>query len=102
MEHSIEERVAMGAVVLDECERGWYRRIDIKALWITSTESCILGQVFGGFVRGTQELGIEGDRFEEERLGFELTASEYTSDFHGAICEQYEDAWRAEIRKRLA
>lgn len=102
MEHSIEERVAMGANVLDGHERGWYRRVDMNALYITSNESCILGQVFGGFVKGARELGIEGDRFEEQRLGFELTASEYASDFYGAICEQYEDAWRAEISRRLA
>jgi hypothetical protein len=100
MDISIEQRVANGAKLLDECEPRWFTVVDLEMLSITSTGTCILGQVYGGFVAGCRELGIEGDRAEEERLGFELTHEEYNSEFCPGIEEQIEDAWCAHVEAR--
>lgn len=98
---TIGERVEIGATVLDEYASDWYRFVDLELLDIRLIENCVLGQIFGSFQNGTRDLGIEGDRQEEERLGFELRHSEYCSENVGGIAEQYEDEWRGQIMLRL-
>lgn len=100
MDISIEQRVANGAKLLDERKPRWFTMVDLEIFTITSIDACILGQVYDGFVAGCRELGIEGDRDEEERLGFELTCEEYFSELCPEIEEQYEDAWCAQIEAR--
>ncbi len=97
---TIGERVELGATVLDEYASDWYRFVDLELLDIQSTQNCVLGQIFGSFKNGTRDLGFEGDRYEEERLGFELTHDEYCSKFVGGIAEQYEDEWRGHVMLR--
>lgn len=98
---TIGERVEIGATVLDEHASDWYRFVDLELLDIRLIENCVLGQIFGSFQNGTRDLGIEGDRCEEERLGFELRHSEYCSENVGGIAAQYEDEWRTQIMLRL-
>ena len=96
MDISIEQRVANGAKLLDEHQPRWFTMVDLEVFTIVSIDTCILGQVYGGFVAGCRELGIEGNRPEEERLGFELTHEEYLSE----LCLEIEDAWCTQIEAR--
>lgn len=100
MDISIEQRVANGAKLLDEREPRWFTMVDLEVFNIVSIDTCILGQVYGGFVTGCRELGIEGNRAEEERLGFELTCSEYTSELCPEVEQTIEHAWCAQIEAR--
>lgn len=100
MDISIEQRVTNGAKLLDEHEPRWFTMVELEVFNITSTSSCILGQVYGTFSAGTRELDIEGNRPEEERLGFELTHEEYNSEFCPEIQEEIEHAWYAQIEAR--
>lgn len=100
MSLTVGERVESGAKLLDDYASDWYRFVDLGRLDIQSIQNCILGQIFGSFRNGTRDLGFEGDRAEEERLGFEMTHDEYMSESVQAIAESIENAWCTQITLR--
>lgn len=51
------ERIAKGAVFLDERQPGWRRRVDLDKLDLFSLDDCVLGQVYGGS-RGVTKAGV--------------------------------------------
>lgn len=58
---TIEEartRVARGAAHLDHANPGWFQRIDVGTLTLSSCYSCTLGQLYGGFHQGLAPLGL--------------------------------------------
>ena len=85
----LAERVAAGAALLDERAPGWRAKIDLAVLDLDSDTSCILGQVFGGYVAGLERLG--GCRAVPH--GF---CVEYPPD--GADAQQLTQAWREYLR----
>jgi hypothetical protein len=56
---TIQERVERGAALLDSYHSTWYRGIEVDRLTIQNPDHCVLTQVFGGFVRGLQYIGLE-------------------------------------------
>lgn len=97
---SIEQRVTNGANMLDERTPDWYRQIR-KLIDIRSLGECVLGQVYGSWSRGSEIVGIDGDRESQEFYGFELTEDEYSSESFSLIAEQIETQWYIQINKRL-
>lgn len=96
MTATITERVAAGAALLDEKRPGWWRRIDLNTLVLSSPCNCILGQEFDEFWLGLDGLELDRDRAAE--LGFDAagpcdTRSEYAS---------LESAWTDLIEERRA
>lgn len=61
-------RVRRGARYLDEVYEGWEDIINIEELDIVSGTLCPLGQIFGAYIRGLNELGL-GYK-EEIKYGF--------------------------------
>ena len=54
-----EDRINAGAALLDEqVGPGWTSKVDSMTLDMSSSDRCVLGQVFGGFDEGCQSLGI--------------------------------------------
>lgn len=100
MDISIDHRVANGARLLDERNPRWFTMVNLEIFNIASVYTCILGQIYGDFVAGCRELGIEPNRAAEEWLGFELTHEEYLSELCPEIQEQFENAWCAQIEVR--
>lgn len=56
----MNQNVARGAAWLDDIDSGWYKKIDISQLDISSGESCICGQVF---LDKVNEINIDEDYF---------------------------------------
>jgi len=54
----LDARVHRGVEFLDEHVHDWRALIDPETLDLTSGHSCILGQCFGGFRDGREELGL--------------------------------------------
>ena len=55
---TVEERVARGAALLDEKMPGWYKRIDLGSLHMSSCHACILGQLYTEYSLGVAALDI--------------------------------------------
>lgn len=92
---TIIERVARGAALLDERVPGWETKINVRELRLGSCVHCVLGQLFSGFERGVDALGLL------------VAASAYGFAFAGELGQwSLEDmalraAWTAEIDRRL-
>lgn len=54
----VERRVQAGIKLLDSNKPGWRSLVDLNDLIITHYRHCILGQVFGGFDEGLEDLGL--------------------------------------------
>lgn len=50
------ERVAKGAALLDERLPGWWNKVDTKNLDTGDLDHCVLGQLYGDYVRGILSL----------------------------------------------
>ena len=53
-----EERVAVGASLLDRVMPGWPAKIELERLDIQSCTCCVLGQLYGDYGAGFGALGI--------------------------------------------
>lgn len=95
--YSIEaaKRVASGMELLDEKIPGWTKKIELESLNIAFSHDCILGQLFGNYLRGLRHLSLkEGDNF-----GFD--SGEHASDETIYITQSdLIEAWKNAIRKR--
>lgn len=91
------ERVARGAALLDRKRPGWFERIDVGTLKLSSCTHCVLGQLWVSedkssrdFSRALQELQLETS---EPRLhGFAA---------HDGGFSLLQDAWIEAIAARL-
>lgn len=88
----LNERVKRGAALLDLKVPGWRHMIDDQRLNMSSTEDCILGQLFDQYIRGIDFLGLDEAYGEDRDHGFDLTYSEY---------EIRDQAERIEARNKL-
>lgn len=60
-EMGTEKRVAAGAAVLDKMHPGWEQKINTGTLDIVSPVHCVLGQLYGRFGLGIEELTMDDD-----------------------------------------
>lgn len=65
-----EDDVLRGVELLDEEAPGWRDKIDLPSLHLMNCNSCVLGQVFGDFETGCNELGLTW--YEAKEYGFVL------------------------------
>lgn len=56
----ISKEVLRGAAYLDERRPGWEFEINLRRLDIASHCSCVLGQLYGSYVRGVQNCASRG------------------------------------------
>lgn len=100
------ERAANGAELLDDMAGDWYCLVDPDTLDMRDTSLCILGQVYGGYMNGMQEIGavagiyLTGDRDMQVKYGFDLSVDEYYHSDFGDFMWGLQSAWVAEIEKR--
>ncbi len=91
------ERVALGAVFLDEQEPGWVGRINLKRLNMANCHLCVLGQLYGTYPEGVIRFFCEDGWSSAVELGFNI-------DFVIPEIADYiplRAAWIAEIQNRL-
>lgn len=113
---TIEERVKAGATLLDSRVVGWAGKVRPENLRMDDCLGCMLGQVFGSYTEGCDELGITAwARSQAVEFGFH-SASDRTGEELNAMCCSDHDAlvfaeraeyaalksaWLAEIDARL-
>lgn len=73
-EETIQERVDRGAALLDAEIPGWVQRIDLDRFRMSSCSRCILGQLFGSFENGLDELHLRSRVDSPE--GFDIVTPE--------------------------
>jgi hypothetical protein len=68
-----ERRPELGAITLDRLIPGWYWQVNIVTLEMRCGDRCILGQLYGSFLRGAYQIHL---RWPREKalltLGFSL------------------------------
>lgn len=66
-----QERVERGAALLDERLPGWAQEIYVENLDLSDSCDCVLGQLFGDYLKGVRVLGLADETWAEPaRLGF--------------------------------
>jgi len=89
------ERVEQGVRFLDVRVPGWYEMIDVERLDIRNKYACVLGQVYGEYSKGLQEL-----------FGFDLCYTvPLAKDYGFDACDQaafpiLSEIWKNTIRPR--
>lgn len=64
---SYADRVRLGMALLDEQSPGWWKHVDVACLDMNNCVRCVLGQVFGSFLRGEDML-----RIDPQQYGFDV------------------------------
>ena len=93
----IKEQVAAGARKLDEVVPGWHLRVDLNKLDMQHTSNCVLGQVYGGYMKGLDRLNLRVDE-PSWTYGFTTFMGD-DIDVWGKNADHY---WREEIEQRRA
>jgi hypothetical protein len=87
---SVQERVATGSALLDARVPGWAHRINNATLNIASGCNCILGQLYGAYGTGLNDLKINSPMLH----GFALNWSGEDET------EDVNEAWREVVAQR--
>lgn len=98
-EEAAAERVARGIQFLDDSAwPDWRSKIDLDALYLYSSNECILGQIFGTYYDGLEELEIGNGcsccaqyEISAMDLGFNTN---YSHDEHSVDYSHLDAAWR--------
>jgi hypothetical protein len=87
--------VAFGAREMDRVNPIWYREIDTDRLEMASESRCILGQYFGDFEDGAEELGWSAE--ETVVRGLDL---HWDGHALNGFYSELDELWKAEISIR--
>lgn len=63
--------VSEGVALLDQAQPDWWKHINLDTLDMSACYSCILGQLYGSYAVGREDLGIkysEGDLYGFDSL----------------------------------
>lgn len=105
----LRERVASGAEYLDEVYADWAATIDVDTLDLNGCDECVLGQLFGGFRDGMEQLGLTLS--VTRVLGFNYEARSnggWNGNPPGSVelerdeAERLRTFWLAEIERRTS
>jgi len=95
-----EKHVADGARYLDLNAPGWFRSIDLNRLNMSNPCCCVVGQLFGSFAVGLEQLDVDSTEDEDVALGFDRPDPLYL-DYSNNLAA-LTPIWKREIEARLA
>jgi hypothetical protein len=91
---SYTAKARKGAELLDTHNPGWFRHVSLKTLDMRSIDKCIVGQVYGDWGRGMDELDHTFDNSDWRKLqadyGFDLPEEDYED-----ACFDWNENWAA-------
>lgn len=88
----IPDRVQAGVELLDRWRPSWERSINLDDLDITDCEQCVLGQLYGDYEVGRQDLDMDATEAADRGfVGIEMDEDEALNVM-----------WRERIEARLA
>lgn len=91
-------QIPAAALLLDHAYPGWEHQVNLRTLSLEHSHCCVLGQLYGCFSRGVQELGAAHG----------VNAFDYIPQpFAQALCafggyDYLTEPWRREIQMRRA
>ena len=85
---SISQRIGQGVALLDANRTGWEKYLDLETLDLGDCTFCVLGQLYGSYDTGKEELGLN-------------TGSEHGFDSHRGEFTSLTRAWRRIVAKRI-
>lgn len=91
---SYEVNVDRGCVLLDRDMPDWRNRVDRDILNMKLNDSCILGQLFGGYLKGLDKLGIPGYTTDDADCGFDVPKEDISDEAY----EKLTDEWKRRLR----
>ena len=89
---TLQERAAKGAQLLDERRPDWANFVSVNILEMNYLHTCVLGQLFGNYAAGCNQLSLEPEDGKTAELGFRTNGRE---DW-----KLLNSAWKNEIEKR--
>lgn len=93
--------VERGAKLLDERHPDWVGEVNLDDLEMDSIFQCILGQIYGSFAAGMEELFGEDDLNIHDQLAFEHGFDADWVDEHDYHrFQELHAAWEEEIEER--
>lgn len=93
----LKEYVDTGAKRLDKEYPGWHRMINVDTINMSHHADCILGQLYGEYVIGTDKLGIHL-HWESVQHGYTKDCREWNST---VTWVEVKDAWVEAIEERV-
>jgi len=96
---TVVERVAAGAAWLDATRPGWSDLIDLDRLELTSSNCCVLGQVFESY-HLAPGAGSAGFRAWSSDHGFTVSVGSAGARYWATDWAGLQDAWTSLIRGR--
>jgi hypothetical protein len=76
--------------LLDERLPHWVNRVDPRSLNMGDPLACVVGQVFGSWIKGGRVLGLSWDESIEH--GFEVDEGPYIYTRYAALTREWRDA----------
>lgn len=103
----IKRRATKGAAFLDEKNPGWCKKIKLEELELANGDHCVLGQLYGTYVKGGELLfstSLEDEGFGKlnhhgSRYGF-FTSTHSSLDDNHQVYDILQEQWIKEIQKR--
>ena len=98
-----ETQIGRGVQVLNAYYEGreqsnWKSLIDLSRFNIRQVDSCVLGQLFGDYYDGLDELGIADSGFTKYDLAFSLPDfGMYTYGEEMEMWDKLQEEWKEEI-----
>lgn len=81
-----KENVEKGVHLLNEKCPGWFEKIDLEKLFMQSCDECVLGQLFGNFIKGTGILLPGASAID---FGFSISAYNFRDSDWSALREEW-------------
>lgn len=96
-EEHLKDYVSAGAELLDRKRPDWFLHVSLDNLDLGSCYECVLGQLYGAYATGADQLELDWDDDEPTRLGFSA---------HGLPCgdlnyPELTRLWIVQIQYRL-
>lgn len=90
MSNIATKRVQAGIEFLNGVKYGWQNAIDIQKIEMYDGESCVIGQIYGGYDSGLSKLGLTDSLarsygFEDDYSNEPVTYSDLTSAWKAAL-----------------
>lgn len=103
-----EEQVRRGMALLDERVTGWDRQLNLTTLDINSYFSCVLGQLYGSYMRGMRMLDLTNEEGVGHGFVVPVMLSPVLDYDEGVMAEgirqgdELDKTWKALVSSRQA
>jgi hypothetical protein len=86
---TIAQRVDNGIALLDEKVPSWQDKVDPSTLTLSRIDACVLGQLFGSYYDGAEQLGFDPESKQASDLGFFLKDDEHRYITYQQLTEEW-------------